>query len=119
MGLFIAVAILAVLQTAMSDIFRRLMDAVDPAMIDAAEANLESIPGVVAVRRVRMRRIGHEIHADADADLDIDSDTSLAEAHRLAHTAERELTRAVPKLASAVVHAYPTATDEPRDADFQ
>jgi cation diffusion facilitator family transporter len=110
-GLLITVAILTVLRTAMRDIFRRLMDAVDPAMIDAAEASLKAIPGVVAVRRVRMRWIGHEIHADAD--LDIDCNTSLAEAHHLAHSAEHELTHAVPKLASAVVHAYPTEHGEP------
>jgi len=111
-GLLITVAILAVLRTAMRDIFRRLMDAVDPAMVDAAEASLNAIPGVVAVRRVRMRWIGHEIHADAD--LDINSNSSLAEAHRLAHTAEHELTHAVPKLTSAVVHAYPSGHDETR-----
>jgi cation diffusion facilitator family transporter len=105
-GLLITVAILAVLRTAMRDIFRRLMDAVDPSLVDAAQHTLEAVPGVVAVRRVRMRWIGHEIHADAD--LDIDSFTSLSEAHRLAHAAEHELTRAVPKLASAVVHAYPS-----------
>jgi cation diffusion facilitator family transporter len=105
-GLLITVAILAVLRTAMRDIFRRLMDAVDPAMVDDAEVSLKAIPGVVAVRRVRMRWIGHEIHADAD--LAIDSNTSLAEAHQLAHSAEHELTHAVPKLTSAVVHAYPS-----------
>ncbi len=105
-GLVITVAILAVLRTAMRDIFRRLMDAVDPDLVEAAESSLKAIPGVVAVRRVRMRWIGHEIHADAD--LDIESSTSLAEAHQLAHTAEHRLTHAVPKLSSAVVHAYPS-----------
>jgi cation diffusion facilitator family transporter len=108
-GLLITVAILAVLRTAMRDIFRRLMDAVDPALVDAAEASLGAIPGVVAVRRIRMRWIGHEIHADAD--LDIDPNSSLAEAHELAHSAEHELTHAVPKLSSAVVHAYPAKHD--------
>lgn len=110
-GLLITVAILASLRSAMRDIFRRLMDAVDPAMIDAAELSLQAIPGVVAVRRVRMRWIGHEIHADAD--LDIDSTTSLAEAHQLAHVAEHELTHAVPRLTSAVVHAYPSGHASP------
>jgi len=74
-------------------------------MVDAAESSLKAIPGVVAVRRVRMRWIGHEIHADAD--LDINSATSLADAHDLAHVAEHDLVHAVPKLTSAVVHAYP------------
>ena len=110
-GLLITVAILTVLRTALRDIFRRLMDAVDPAMVDAAESRLSSIPGVVAVRRVRMRWIGHELHADAD--LDIDGFTSLADAHQLAHSAEHELTHAVPKLASAVVHAYPEGHADP------
>ena len=104
-GLLITVAILAVLWSAMRDIFRRLMDAVDPTMVDAAEHTLRAIPGVVAVRRVRMRWIGHEIHADAD--LDIDRATTLAAAHRLAHDAEHALTHAVPRLTGAVVHAYP------------
>jgi len=94
-----------VLWTAMRDIFRRLMDAVDPDLVDAAEDTLKSLPGVVGVRRVRMRWVGHEIHADAD--LDIGRDTSLAEAHRLAHEAEHALTHSVPKLTAAVVHAYP------------
>jgi len=104
-GLVITAAILAVLWTAMRDIFRRLMDAVDPDLVDAAEDTLKSLPGVVGVRRVRMRWVGHEIHADAD--LDIGRDTSLAEAHRLAHEAEHALTHSVPKLTAAVVHAYP------------
>ena len=38
----------------------------------------------------------------ADADLDIDMDTSLAEAHELAHSAEHELTQAVPKGSPAI-----------------
>jgi len=109
-GLVITIAILAVLRTAVRDIFRRLMDAVDPDMVDAADTALASLAGVVGVRRVRMRWIGHEIHADAE--LDIDADTTLAEAHALAHTAEHELTHAIPKLTAAVVHAYPRAVTE-------
>jgi divalent metal cation (Fe/Co/Zn/Cd) transporter len=46
----------------------------------------------------------------ADAELDIDPSTTLTEAHRIAHEAEHTLTHAVPKLASALVHAYPVST---------
>lgn len=106
-GLLITVAILAVLRTAARDVFRRLMDGVDPAMLDAAEAALAAEPGVTAVRSVKMRWIGHRIYADAE--LDIDPATTLAEAHRIAHEAEHTLTHAVPKLSSALVHAYPAA----------
>ncbi len=45
-GLLITVAILAVLRTAIRDVFRRLMDGVDPALVDTAEAALAAAPGV-------------------------------------------------------------------------
>jgi cation diffusion facilitator family transporter len=109
-GLIITVAILAVLRTAVRDIFHRLMDAVDPNLIDTAEASLAARPGVRDVRSIRMRWIGHRLHADAE--LDIDPNTSLEDAHRIAHDAEHQLTHAVPKLNSALVHAYPAHTPD-------
>ena len=104
-GLVITVAILAVLRTAVRDVFRRLLDGVDPATVDTAEQTLAAVPGVRAVRSVRMRWIGHRLHADAE--LDVDPSLDLAQAHRIAHGAEHELTHAVPKLSTALIHAYP------------
>jgi cation diffusion facilitator family transporter len=104
-GLLITVAILAVLRTAARDVFRRLMDGVDPTLVDAAEVALAGQSGVLAVRSVRLRWIGHRLHADAE--LDIDPTTNLVEAHRIAHAAEHELTHAVAKLDTALIHAYP------------
>ncbi len=85
-GLLMTMAIVAVLRGAVRDIFRRLMDGVDPGLVDAAEAALAAGPGVTEVRSVKMRRIGPRLHADAE--LDIDPATSLADAHRIAHEAE-------------------------------
>lgn len=104
-GLLITAAILAVLRTAARDVFRRLLDGVDPAMVDAAEQALAARPGVQAVRSVRMRWIGHRLHADAE--LDVDPALDLAQAHRIAHDVEHELTHTVPKLTTALIHAYP------------
>ena len=101
-GVLITVAILAVLCTAARDVFRRLMDGVDPELVDAAEAALASRPGVKAVRSVRMRWIGHRLHADAE--LEIDSGATLEAAHRIAQDAEHELIHEVPKLAQVRVH---------------
>ena len=109
-GLLITVAIVVVLCRAVRDIFRRLMDAVDPNLVDAAEASLAARPGVRSVRSIRMRWIGHRLHADAE--LDIDPSTSLEDAHRIAHDAEHQLTHAVPRLGSALVHAYPAHDSE-------
>jgi cation diffusion facilitator family transporter len=104
-GLLIAAAIGVVLVFAARDVFGRLMDRIDPELIDTATTVLADRPGVRAVRRVRMRWIGHQL--EADAELDVDPSLSLADAHRVAHGAEHELAHAIPKLGSVIVHAYP------------
>jgi cation diffusion facilitator family transporter len=109
-GLAITVAIVMVLRTAARDVFRRLMDGVDPELVEAAESTLANLPGVLAVRSVRMRWIGHAMHAEAQ--LDVAPTTGLLDAHALAHRAEAELVRTTPRLFSAVVHAYPEHADE-------
>lgn len=106
-GLIITVAILAVLKGAATDVFQRLMDAVDPAVVDRAEQALRAVPAVSGVDRVRMRWIGHTLHAEAD--VAVDDATDLAEAHELAHRCERELRGAVARLESATVHVHPAA----------
>src|ERR1700676_2490159 len=112
-GILITIAILAVLRTAVRDVFLRRLDGFDPERVDAAEAALAAEPRVTDVRSVRMRWIGHRLHADAERD--IDPATSLTEAHRIAHDAEHTLTHAVPKLSSALIHAYPANSAHPSD----
>lgn len=114
-GLIITAAILAVLRTAVRDVFRRLIDGVDPHLVDTAEAVLAGHQGVRSVHSVRLRWIGHRLHADAE--LDIDPALSLAAAHRIAHDSEHELTHVLPKLAGAMIHAYPA--HEPAEPGHQ
>ena len=65
-GLLITVAILAVLRDAAREIYRRLMDAVDPAIVDQAEQALRAAPGVLDVGQVRIRWIGHQLRAECE-----------------------------------------------------
>ena len=104
-GLVITVMIVLVLRSAARDVFRRLMDGVEPEHVDTAEATLAALPGVHAVQQVRMRWIGHQIHAEAA--LEVDPALSLSAAHGLAHHAESRLMATVPRLTAATIHAYP------------
>ncbi|BCJ58396.1 cation efflux system protein [Micromonospora endophytica] len=104
-GLAIAVAITVVLADAARQIYRRLMDAVDPALVDRAESTLRDIDGVRDVTSVRLRWIGHRLHAEAD--LVVDAGLSLVAAHEIAADAEHQLTHTVPRLTSATVHTDP------------
>jgi cation diffusion facilitator family transporter len=104
-GLFITVAILAVLRQAATEIWPRLMDAVDPAVLDRAEQVLRATPGVLGIGRVRLRWIGHQMRAECE--VVVDASASAVGAHHIAVAAEHALLHAIPRLTAALVHADP------------
>lgn len=108
-GLAITVAILAVLRDAAREVYRRLMDAVDPALVDTVEQVTRDTPGVLDVGEVRLRWIGHALRAELA--IVVDPDLSVAEAHQVAEEAEHRLLHDVPRLSAALVHADPAGHD--------
>jgi cation diffusion facilitator family transporter len=104
-GLLITVAIVGALRQAAREVWRRLMDAVDPAVADAAETALRTTPGVLDVGQVRLRWIGH--HLRAECEVIVAADATLVAAHKVAVDAEHALIHAVPRLTAATVHADP------------
>jgi cation diffusion facilitator family transporter len=104
-GLLITVAILAAARQAAREIYRRLMDAVDPALTDAAEAALRDTPGVLGTGAVRLRWTGHRLRAECE--VLVAADATAVAAHRVAASAEHSLLHALPHLAGATVHADP------------
>jgi cation diffusion facilitator family transporter len=105
MGLVITVAILAVLYQAVREVCRRLMDAVDPALVDRAEHTLRDTPGVLDVGLVRLRWVGHQLRAECE--IAVSGDISALEAHQISVNAEHSLLHALPRLSAALVHADP------------
>lgn len=108
-GLVITVAILFVLKDAARGIYRRLMDSVDPMMVDQVERVLAGAPGVEAVDRVRIRWVGHELHAEAE--VVSDCDLTVAEGHEIAEEAQHRLLHEIPKLVRATIHTSPCVHD--------
>jgi cation diffusion facilitator family transporter len=104
-GLLITVAILVVLWSATTDIYRRLMDAVDPKLVDAAECALLAVPGVHGVESLRLRWIGHRVRAETG--ITVDPSLTLVQAHAIATDAHHQLLHQVPKLAAATIHVSP------------
>src|SRR3984885_5340940 len=104
-GLLITVAILAVLRQAAREIWRRLMDAVDPALVDRAEQALAETPGVLGTGQVRLRWIGHQLRAECE--VIVDSGATAVEAHQVAVSAEHALWHALPRLTDALGRADP------------
>jgi cation diffusion facilitator family transporter len=104
-GLVITLAILGVLRSAVKQVGARLMDAVDPAVIDQATAAIATVEGVRDIRELRLRWIGHSLRAEAD--VSVDPSLSVTEAHDLAHHVEEHLLADVRRLSAANVHVSP------------
>lgn len=106
-GLLITAAIVLVLRDAAREVFRRVMDAVDPALVDTAETALLEVEGVRAVGELRLRWIGHRLRAEVA--VVVNGELTVRQAHHVAVQAEHALLHAVPKLTAALVHADPAA----------
>ena len=106
-GLAITVAIGFVLKDAAREVYRRLMDAVDPALVDKAEGVLRRVPGIRDVTTVRLRWIGHRLHAETD--IVVDDHLTVLESHRIVADAECQLANAVPHLRTITVHTDPAS----------
>src|SRR3954452_10279408 len=105
MGLLITVAIAAVLREAAREVYRRLMDAVDPELLAQAERALAEVPAVLGVGHLPLPWTAHPLHAEGD--LVLPDALSLAQAHRGTVEAKQHLTAVMPLLGTAVLHPDP------------
>jgi cation diffusion facilitator family transporter len=94
-GLLISAAIIVLLWGTVRSIGRRLMDGIEPELLDRARGALERTPGVLSVSGLKLRWIGHRLHGAATI---IVADTALSVAEATAHRAELELAHALPNL---------------------
>ncbi len=104
-GLLITVSIGVVFWQAAREVYRRLMDAVDPALVSQAETTLRGTPGVLGLGQVRLRWIGHRLRAECE--VIVDASTTVVQAHHVAVEAEHALIHCIPRLTAALVHADP------------
>ena len=104
-GLVISVAIIAVLRVAVVEVFRRLMNGVDPTLVDRIEHVAAHAQGVMAVHDVRVRWEGHRLQADLA--VSVDPALNVTNAHEIAHGVEHELLHRISHLDAAAVHVEP------------
>ncbi len=104
-GVGITVAILFVLRQAAVQMWHRLMDAADPAMVEQLTGEAAAVEGVQEVDDLRVRWLGHRL--EADMRIVVDEDLPTRESHRLAEQVRHRLFHTQPKLASIIVHVDP------------
>jgi cation diffusion facilitator family transporter len=104
-GLVISAAIFAVLWGAGRQIYHRLMDAIDPAIVDLVVGEAGAVAGVQGVELPRVRWLGHGLVADLT--ICVDADQSVVGGHSTAAAVHHRLVERVPHLADTHIHVHP------------
>jgi cation diffusion facilitator family transporter len=107
-GLLISVAIITLLWGTVRSIGRRLMDGIEPELLDRARTVLDHTPGVLSVRKLQLRWVGHRLQGTATI---VVANTSLSDAENVAHEAGHHLAHELPNLDDMLI-ATTTAPEE-------
>ena len=104
-GLLIGVMILFITRQAALTMWYRLMDAIEPALLEKAEQVIRQEKAVRELLRVRMRWMGNRLHAEVHTA--VDGNLTTTESHAIAEQVRHQLFHNVPRLAEVVVHVEP------------
>ena len=106
-GLVITGAIVVVGYQAARSVGQRLLDALDPAIVERVAAVVLAVDGVVEVTEVRARWAGHRLLAQVR--LSVDGALTVTRAHEIAERAHHDLLHDVSNLDDAIIHVDPAA----------
>lgn len=104
-GLGISALIVRISYDSARSVFGRMLDGVDPDVLDSVEHEVLSVPGVRSITYSRARWIGHRLHAEVH--LTASGGSSLEEAHDLGARVSHSLSHAIPYMGETVVHVDP------------
>jgi cation diffusion facilitator family transporter len=109
-GLLLSLVIVRVLVGTVRDVLDRLLDRVDPEVVDRIEAAAGSVPGVGAAHAVRARWLGRSLQVLVH--VSVDPELPLARAHELGEQVRHRIFHAVPGVSAVDVHLDPAGLDE-------
>jgi cation diffusion facilitator family transporter len=104
-GLVISIAIFAVLRDAAVQIYHRLMDAIDPVIVERINHEAGHTPGVRGVTATKVRWLGHRLVADLT--IDVDAKCTVGHGHQIASATRERLTSHVTHVDDVHVHVHP------------
>lgn len=104
-GLFITVAIGRIVWQSAALILTRMLDGVDPEIIDKIRHSATHAEGVETVSEVRARWIGHRLHAEVN--VAVQPNLSVSQGHTVAVEVRHQLLHHLPYLENAIIHIDP------------
>ena len=110
-GILITIGILKIVLDSSKLVFTRLLDGVEPEVIDKVKNITGSVEGVCEVTDLRVRWIGHRLHAEINAS--VSPSLSVGEGHEIANSIREKLLENFSYLSGTTIHVDPlTASGE-------
>jgi len=104
-GLLITIAIVPIVWQSTKSVFTRMLDGVEPDVIDEIRHAVEHVDAVKKVTEIRARWLGHRLHAELN--VAVASELSVAKAHAIAKEVRHQLMHHLDYLSSVIVHVDP------------
>jgi cation diffusion facilitator family transporter len=104
-GLLITLVILRLVWQAGGAVLTRMLDGVDPRVLEAVEHAAAHVPEVQGVPKVRARWVGH--HLALELDIVVSPDLSVTAGHVVATEVRHRILHQVPHVSSVTVHVDP------------
>lgn len=104
-GILITIFLFRIVWQSGKSVFTRLLDGVDPEVVDNIRLALTHVPGVQDVTEVRVRWLGHRLHAEIN--LAVDPELSVEEGHEVAKKAQNHLLYHLKYLSYVTIHIDP------------
>jgi cation diffusion facilitator family transporter len=104
-GLLITAAIFGIVIQSGKSIFIRMLDGVDPHVIEEIRHAASHVPQVKDVSEVRARWLGHRLHAEIN--IAVDPRLSVSAAHGVAREVRHQLLHSLDYLSLVVIHIDP------------
>ena len=97
--------ILRIVRQSAREVFMRMLDGVDPEVVEEIQHAALHVTDIEGVTEVRVRWIGHRLHAEVN--IAVDPKFSVTEAHNLGMEARHEILHHLPYLSNVIVHVDP------------
>ena len=104
-GIVITLAILVIVKDAGMMMFSRVMDGIEPELVEAIERLAATVPGVESVSTIRARWQGHWIQSEIT--IVVDEDLPTWQSHAIVEQVRRALFHGLPKLRGILIHCDP------------
>lgn len=107
-GVVIGFAIIGITWNAIKAIWYRMMDAVDPHLVEHVEAHVLALDGVLAVERLRMRWVGHRMYGVMK--IAVPAEASPKASGDIVQAVQQEASHVIPQLEELTVEVSEART---------